>query len=219
MSKRAVTATDRWRVGARGTQSTTGILTLHRLLHSTRRQRCDRQVATDDADIQLVSVVSTARTSWPCLRTTDSNLSAIPLDRLLPDSHFRTVDSLVLRYRTKTGWLTWALSRIFLISQGLAHRWQQHQLRSRLGGGRPRQCRPPHGAWIRGSIANAILAINSGGAYAHYSGLAKYALTPTRKTPHAHSSPLRHPRQPPRAIGRGGRFPPTWRGPSGEPGR
>ncbi len=32
-------------------------------------------------------------------------MSAIPLGCLFPDSHFFTVDSLVLRYRAKAGWL------------------------------------------------------------------------------------------------------------------
>lgn len=44
-----------------------------------------------------------AKTSNPYFFTTASNLSAIPLGCLLPDSHFWMVDSLVLRYRAKTG--------------------------------------------------------------------------------------------------------------------
>ncbi len=59
-----------------------------------------------------------ASTPSPCFWTTANNLSAMPLGCLLPDSHFWTVDSLVLRYLAKTGWLTCACSRIILICVG-----------------------------------------------------------------------------------------------------
>jgi|CXWL01.1.fsa_nt_gi hypothetical protein len=36
-----------------------------------------------------------ARTFSPCFRTTDSSLSAMPLGRFAPVSHFWTVDSLL----------------------------------------------------------------------------------------------------------------------------
>src|SRR5690606_37182930 len=42
----------------------------------------------------------------PCFLATCSSLSAIPLGRFAPDSHFATVLSVVLRYLANTGWLT-----------------------------------------------------------------------------------------------------------------
>ncbi len=39
----------------------------------------------------------------PCFSTTDNSFSAIPLQRLVPASHFCTVDSLVLRNRADMG--------------------------------------------------------------------------------------------------------------------
>lgn len=45
-------------------------------------------------------------TSSPCFFTTASSFIAMPLGRLVPASHFWNVDSLVLRYRANTGWLT-----------------------------------------------------------------------------------------------------------------
>lgn len=44
-----------------------------------------------------------ASTFKPCFSTTASSFSAIPLGRLVPASHFCTVDSLVFRYRAKIG--------------------------------------------------------------------------------------------------------------------
>ena len=44
-----------------------------------------------------------ANTLRPCLSTTGSSFSAMPLGRLVPASHFCTVDSLVFRKRANTG--------------------------------------------------------------------------------------------------------------------
>lgn len=44
-----------------------------------------------------------ASTLRPYFSTTASNLSAMPLGRLVPASHFCTVDSLVFRKRANTG--------------------------------------------------------------------------------------------------------------------
>ena len=59
-----------------------------------------------------------AHTSNPRFCTAYSSLSATALGCLLPVTHFLTVDSLLLRYLAKTGWVIWALSLIYMTLAG-----------------------------------------------------------------------------------------------------
>jgi hypothetical protein len=52
------------------------------------------------------------------LCTMCSSLSAVPVGRFCPISHFWTVDTLVLSKAAKTAWLTRVFSRMRLISTG-----------------------------------------------------------------------------------------------------
>ena len=76
----------------------------------------------------------------------------MPLGRLVPASHFWTVDSLVLRKRAKTGWLTWAASRIRLISFGAicsgSYRHDASKLRIVALSIVPARCKPSAAVWM-----------------------------------------------------------------------
>jgi hypothetical protein len=77
-----------------------GIFEVARWPFTSRRfwtQQRLKQHSQKQVDEPSNRITSQANTDNPCLSTIASNLSAIPLGCFAPDSHFSTVDSLVLR--------------------------------------------------------------------------------------------------------------------------